>query len=431
MHDRAYADGGALDEILHSALLPYEHIRLDGSPAEGVHRSVHLAKQQAPSSRMPYWSANVRLEQNIAQWSKISESVHEAERFLAFFGPGGASRLYSKQWRMHPNLPRGVRMTRKAIVAAAYRLYPHNFTAWPMLRGHLREKPPTEREVLSAVLHVQLDFLRVHYTPGSTFSYWRSDHATNVTQQPLTELIVFECITVDLERKKLVHQLGPMRLPMYVQSYEVMLGSDPDTWLQITRSGDPELVDGFTLVPWAVVSKTLRRWKCREAMAGTTYDVVSQPVIAAKEDFAVTDPNVSAFSLLAALRAKGWKSGRIECHTRDTDRVLVMEGVTQRKHYLRVLLQLPELYQKVEQIYVQQHDMYYYCLLHLEDISQVKPRLRVKDYKQLLDSASLECPADASPILATEQEDFDIEAMGADADDDDVEPDADILESGM
>eukprot|EP00971_Amphidinium_carterae_P348029 6490282-Amphidinium_carterae.1 len=372
---------------------------------------------------MPYWSANIRLEQNIATWNSICQNEREAERFLAFFGPGGASRLYSKQWRMHPNLPTAVRMGRKEVIAAAYRLYPHNFTSWPMLQGHMREKQASEREILSAVQHVQLDFLRMAYTPGSTFSHWRCDHATNVLQQPLTDLVVFECISIDLERKKLVHKLSPMRFPMYVQWYEVMLGSVPDTYLQVKPCGYPELVDGFTLVPWTVASRTLLHWKTKESMDGTVYTVLREPVIASKVDFEVTDPNVSAYRLLAALRAGGWKSGTLEQHTRGSEKLVVMDGVTQRKNYLRVLLQLPTLFERIEHISVLQHDLYYYCLLHLQDISQVKPRLRVKDYKQLLEHASVGCPLSvaAEIVVATEQEDFEIEGMAADDEDDEVE----------
>ena len=64
--------------------------------------------------------------------------------------------------------------------------------------------------------------------------------------------------------------------------------------------------------------------------------------------------------------------------------------MSKRKNYLRVLLKLEELLLQTNgSVPAKQHDMFYLCLLHLEDKAGLRPNLRVKDYIALLEGSNV------------------------------------------
>ena len=67
---------------------------------------------------------------------------------------------------------------------------------------------------------------------------------------------------------------------------------------------------------------------------------------------------------------------------------MCLDGCTSRKSYLRALVQLFALFEEgVQEVRALQHEQYYACILKYRGTLAIPPRLRVRDYDQILEES--------------------------------------------
>ena len=124
---QVYAGGGVMSAELLQALMGYEVARIDGGGAEGIHRDIQALVSKSPGSKLPFWSASIRLEQNVSEWQALDTSAAQ-ERYLSFFAD--PARLLSQAAMATTCLA-------QETSAASARLAPGSLQAFPTLPGHM------------------------------------------------------------------------------------------------------------------------------------------------------------------------------------------------------------------------------------------------------------------------------------------------------
>ena len=100
------------------------------------------------------------------------------------------------------------------------------------------------------------------------------------TPTPASELFVFDVATHHITCKKALHEIAPadFKLPIYVQHLSVVGNFTPEGALPV-QLGEIELVDGWSLISWALVHSSLQMWQRRVTAAGEGPDLLSEPLL--------------------------------------------------------------------------------------------------------------------------------------------------------
>eukprot|EP00971_Amphidinium_carterae_P349632 6491117-Amphidinium_carterae.3 len=368
-HLEALTRGEPLSDELDVALLPYEVARLDGAAAEGVHRNVQLTINRASASRFCYWSAHLRLKQNIAVWEGIKSNGDPVamQRFLSFFAQ--PSRLQAKVWTF-PALPKPARIKRSLLLAKHYRLWPNNMVdfAWLVAK---KESSPSLRSLLSDVTYCHYELFKWLFQVGGVFSYVsEADESTSDAAFLLAHTEVFQVVMGDVSMKKVQHSLtADMLLPIFIQRLVVLVDqSELGTRLCVRRDIEQELVDGASLIEPNIVLRKLYKWHhCASHVDGTEVDVLTQPMQVMQDLPAEGKPVF--FILLELRKVHKWGSSPQSpaLHTVETPKVFTSTGFSKRRWQ--------------GALRADQHERYYECV-H----AGLNPELnlRVRDYDKLL-----------------------------------------------
>eukprot|EP00971_Amphidinium_carterae_P352588 6492661-Amphidinium_carterae.1 len=391
----ALSRGEPLSNELDAALLPYEVARLDGAAAEGIHRNVQLTIDRASASRFCYWSAHLRLKQNIGVWESIKANGDQVaiQRFLSFFAQ--PSRLQAKVWTF-PALPRPAKVKRQLLLARHYRLWPHNMVdfAWLLPK---KEVSSSLRSLLSDVTYCHYELFKWLFQVGNVFSYVSAaDVSVSEGAYLLAHTQVFEVVMGDVSMKKVQHSVSSgMLLPIYIQRYVVQVDrSELGTSLCVRRDSEVELVDGVSLIEPNAVLRRLYKWEDRaKHVDGTELDMFTRPVQVSQDVPAANKPIF--FIVLELRKVQKWASSdeSHDVHTADTPKVFNSTGFSKRRWYLTCLLSLPSILERLGSLRADQHERYYECVCAGLDPPL---NLRVKDYVKLLSGEGVV----SQPVLA-------------------------------
>ena len=350
-------------------------------------------------SKLPYWSASIRAEQNISEWQALATPQLQ-ERFLTFFAEP-ARLLHSRPWQPDA-LPKRVRVRRKDWLAEIYRLFPHCQESWTALKRAIAEtkekKKKDNRSPLEAIIY---DWCQVVLTPGQMVSVWNAPDTLGQGAQGnphMFELSTFEVVTGDVSRKKVQHSVGSnMILPVYIQRWKATGAIEVQEAMTVKREDLPQLVDAVSLYSWRCW-KTARLWTTRETiMEETCVERLSGPVLVSS---LYTDPRavpIPVFYLSELLKAQGWRFGAPPIRTHDgSNKLFVSKKLDRRRQYLRCLCLLPTLLQSMRSLSATQKEAYYECILHSEDPGSVPLGATAETYKKLLSSLGVQTEAAAA-----------------------------------
>ena len=217
-------------------------------------------------------------------------------------------------------------------------------------------------------------------------------------EEPLPEwmTVMFQVLSLKPSNKVLAYQMDLQKflMPIQVQFFHVWRGSElrpdvPANQLDIFTDGLPEVVDAFSLGPWAKLGNEMKVWQglTSSDMQGC-YDI-SRPRLAMQRDgWTAACHDYPAMLMIRDLSNAGWQldpERRSPHREVDIERSFVWRGICQRKSYLRCLLSLPSLFNDgLVLLALHQHELYYKACLLLADKAAIRPGLLVKDYKALL-----------------------------------------------
>ncbi len=114
---RRYAAGEAMSERLRSEITAYQLCMLDDSMQEGPHALVSHTAVAARSSRTPWWSATIRLQQNLTAWEQSGQETPQLfERLFRVWKRLAQRRVGRIRYNLAP-----VRMSAISFKAFVYR----------------------------------------------------------------------------------------------------------------------------------------------------------------------------------------------------------------------------------------------------------------------------------------------------------------------
>ena len=384
---QAHARGAGVSDVLHEALYPYESLRLDGAPVEGIHRDIQQLLDRASAARFPYVAARLRLSQNAEDFHKAKQAGAAAEaRFLSFFE--APSRLHARRW-VTSKVPKSRHLQRKEVVARAYRIWPYNSTDDGWLATAVEDtKVKVFKKTLSEADFVRLDFYKAALLEKTLFSLPDDeDPVLNADNgQAGCGWKYFQVISVGFARKKVQHDMyaDDSRFPVYVQRFHRENAEHFDQPV-LRRVGLPFLVDACELVPWRYATTRLRLWRVAEILPGTLSETWSDAVLATESFTDMMSESTPVYTLAKMCRAAGFRVGTVRELQRDSPRILHRVGMMRKKNYFRVLLKLDALFEAgVVRVVTHQSEAYYRALLHSPSPADVLPGLPAATYKQML-----------------------------------------------
>ena len=416
-----YAAGGPLASKLDEALVGYEHSRLDSGIAEGLHRDANLVRSHGHHSKFAYTAAKIRYKENEEVWRSLSTS--EQDRFLAYFAT--PSRIMAHRWPFlsERRLPQPRRVERSTLEAHLYRLYPNNLTDWPAVEEAVdSRKVKTQKTVARGIEAVQLDYFHCVLQPGSLFSVPDNTEPVTLSSNAdalMTQLQVFEVVLTDFGRKKTLHDknLEKHKLPMYVRWHTLEDGSSAQA-LILKPHELPVCVDASTLIPWRVAASTsFTKWTQREVQSAPGIRIQAAEPRGVNELY--TDCmalDIPSFLLFKMMRGQGWSPAEVvQSHTPEEPKHFEQKHLPQRKWYCRLLIRIDEMWAAgITNISARQKEAFYHCLLFAEQKAAVRPNLRVKDYKNLLQGLQGDIPPCTTSNINSEDDSEDNEDAGSD-----------------
>jgi hypothetical protein len=240
---RAYAAGSPMSERLRTEITAYQLCMLDDSMQESPHARIARVVQASRPSKPPWWSATVRMEQNLAICRSLDEirpqrsrALFKAWKFLAQRNPS-----LKVQWHLIPK-----KLADKPFLQMVYRLGHENRTDWSSLsifNGRGSGIGMGSLQKLSPVEKVFEDLFKRVCKPGSLFtvdrqcSAWSAldslgqGDAPGLPKPTLEQLVCFQVLHLNPTAKRqadtaIVQVERTMKLPAMVQLYQVTETSD-------------------------------------------------------------------------------------------------------------------------------------------------------------------------------------------------------------
>lgn len=269
---RMYATGGPLSPTLRTEITAYQLCVLDDGIQESPHALVSRLATGATQSGPSWWSATIRMQQNI-QVKKDIDAI-APNRFAKLFRSWKIM-AQPKWYRYQQFIPK--RIQTPSFLDIVYRTGIHNRSDWKDLKAH---KAPQliqrQRTEVTAIDEVKVDFFKRFCPPGRAITYQEasyvgsldtlgrddvSGHSSNLQLEP----VCFQVISYAFVGKKYVNtdysrKMRGMLLPAIVQVYKPWkLSSFPCEQLDVFTQGEPIMVDIARWVPFSF-HKTLCRW---------------------------------------------------------------------------------------------------------------------------------------------------------------------------
>lgn len=292
---RAYATGSPMSENLRTEITAYQLCMLDDSMQESPHARISRVAQAARPSKPPWWSATVRLKQNLAICESLDElkprqsrAFFQAWKFLAHRNP-------SQHVRFHL-IPKRIRT--KPFLQMVYRLGQENRTDWSSLRilsgresgvdiGSLRKLAPDHtlwEDLFKRVCKPGLFFTVNHnYSALSALDTLGQDGAPGLSKPTLDTTVCFQVVHLNPTAKRqpdtaAVQVERAMKLPAMVQVYQVIQASDindPCPILHVRPHDMPAVKDMMDFAGHSSLRTWLpdfRQWTLASSTSGNTGD---------------------------------------------------------------------------------------------------------------------------------------------------------------
>lgn len=270
---RAYAGGGPMSSTLRTEVTAYQLCMLDDGSVESPHACVGAVVKHSSGSSVPWWSASLRLEQNIA--SKSCMDTMARGRFAIMFRSWKALGQHCDS-RHRQMIPR--RMKDKPFLQFVYRTGQHNMADWSSLvMLPLASKSPgaSVRLPTTGFQQAKIEYIKhvcqehqCFSVPHASASDAIDSIATMGNRLPAVAMVpfCFKVITADITRKRHVHtakmsEARRMSLPAVVQRFTPWsLKHWPCDTMDLLPEGVPEVIDLATITEWDAMLNGLRKW---------------------------------------------------------------------------------------------------------------------------------------------------------------------------
>jgi hypothetical protein len=287
---RAYAKGDPMSERLRTEITAYQLCMLDDSVQESPHAKSTKVVQAARASKPPWWSATVRMQQNIDLMDALE--AKKPQRFAQFFHSWKflcqTSRSSKATWRLTPK-----RVGDKPFLQKVYRLGHENRIDWSALG--LLSATDSGRPMSGAKLkpgyvhHLLLDLLKRVCQPGFVFSVCKPSAVPALDTlgnggPPLRRmpspgmLVYFQVVCLNVTRKKQVHTEQvhlekKFALPAMVQFWHATDPHEPSSRrISVRPDNIPDVIDlldiaGDACIP--TITKSLTQWTLASSSTGS------------------------------------------------------------------------------------------------------------------------------------------------------------------
>ncbi len=315
-----HARGEGMTQLLRREIHSYMACRLDDTVSESPHRDVSGVASRARAGKMPWWSASVRLKQNLAM---AADPVRE--RALCSAWPKWKT-LLTTQEAVAPR----VALKDRLFLQAVHRAGPFGLVDCSRIRALDRRDPCTEafraNEAalpMSARLWRDLrrEFARAVLSNGVVYTAMLPDSgppdalAMSSDTVPVRSKAVahFRVLDVAVAAKKHNHTLRWLRvrsmaMPVSLQKLSAV-GPATATQCTLIPDGVPEIVDILAYLPWAAIRGNLREWSTVRPSVTTKSAVdVSDPVVVSDRQWNLTDRGAPMVVLVDTLLARGWRA---------------------------------------------------------------------------------------------------------------------------
>ena len=298
---RAYASGNPMSERLPTEITAYQLCMLDDSMQESPHARISRVVQSARPAKPPWWSATIRLDQNLAILKFLdhikpqrSRALFRSWKFLA--QPNLSARI---QWNLIPK-----KVDTKQFLQMVYRLGPENRRDWSelaLINGRDRDSAigPLRKLVDHHALCV--DVCKRVCKPGLVFTVVRKHSALSALDtlgqgdaprqsMPTPDtLVCFQILDFSPTCKRQVdtEQLSKERalaLPAMVQHY-IFTGPHqlPSDSIHVRPHNMAIVMDMMDIagdVPFLSWLPNLRQWTLASGTSGNTGDCdIVEPIL--------------------------------------------------------------------------------------------------------------------------------------------------------
>ena len=433
---REYAAGHPMTSQLRTEITAYQLCMLDDSIQEGPHARISRVVTASRAARPPWWSAGVRLDQNL-----------EARETLDKLSQGRFCKLFTN-WKFlcqrstRPDLIRALtpqKIVTEKFLTKVYRLGQENRIDWSGLQIlDTGAGKATDKAKLSTMQLLMIDYLKCVCKP---LTYYTIDtesaiHALDILPMadgPCCEPVVtvtpqvFQVVSFNVPRKVQVQtdeviDESKYQVPAIVQRFDTRaFGSWPCSTLYVYPDGEPIVMDLALLANAKRIRDTLCQWQ--EGGPSTSADLIGCWVI--HEPLRISDKTWSSiymvlvafmyrlygvsyvvyvlfyyprdyldagtpvYFIMKKLKDDGWTMGLApKEHGLHTDKVIgVMKAIMGKKAYLKCLISLGSLLDKgLQTLRSGQRQGYYKALLSSSTPANVQLGMDVKYYKALLNS---------------------------------------------
>ncbi len=415
-----------MSPALRRELCAYRLCRLDDTVSESPHRDVSLIAARAPASRIPWWSASVRLKQNLRmagdpRFRQVFASVWADWKLLAAAPTRTrrrAPRLKTKPFldAVHrvgsfgladcSNIGKGHRDLFVQALKAREAALPMSAKVWRDLRREFVRAVVSDGKVFTAQLAC---------APPSALEM-ASQCLPSASRQQQQHFRVLDCAVGHKKHNLTTRwvQVKSMAMPMSIQKLSaVAVDSDHQEPVQdvaqdrtLIPDGVPEVIDFLSFVPWEVVRCSLQEWSSvavrpASTLAGCGALHVSNPVVASARPWVFADEGTPMVVLVDALLAQGWRAARTladspRSHSTGADHrgklFFIKRLQLQWKPYFQCLLSLPDLAAKgLVELPARQKPAFYSAVLASSEPGAVPQDLGVAAYRKMCE--------DRGPVL--------------------------------
>ena len=268
---RAYANGAPMTLGLRTEITAYQLCVLDDGIAQSPHACVGYIVKQSSHSSVPWWSATVRLDQNIESRERMQALAKG--RFTAMFQAWKAvgQRNHHRYRRLTPQ-----RVNTTHFLQFVYRTGEYCRVDWSYLALGAPPSVPnmTMQSSITSLQEVKVDYIRRVCLPGQAFTVPRLTAIDSIEMLSSSggkvvysdRPICFQVVTNDVTKKRHVQtqamsNIRRMVCPMTVQHFAIWNCTHwPCSELDVYPDGLPDVVDLACLTDWHALLNGMQRW---------------------------------------------------------------------------------------------------------------------------------------------------------------------------
>ncbi len=322
-----HARGDGLTVRLRREIHSYMACRLDDTVSESPHRDVSYIAGRARCSKIPWWSASVRLRQNLAL---AAEPCHRAAIDAAW--------PIWKTLASEPGSTKVPKMRQKPFLDAVHRVGGFGLVDCSRIRAvdhrdvytvafQARESSlPTSARTWR---NFRREFVNAVITDGQVYTATIRDTESgppdsqtmataSAASHRAAAQVHFRALDCAVAAKK--HNLTlrwlhvkSMAMPVSLQKLSATSagagGVSCPEQVTLVPDGEPVIVDLLAFLPWETIRGALQEWSTVRASSGGGGSVdVSSPIPVAGREWVLTEQSTPMVVLVDTLLARGWRA---------------------------------------------------------------------------------------------------------------------------